>query len=58
MTVKVADTAFGTTADIDGKIFHTSESGGYNLIFSYIGYYTDTSYILVEDKNVEKGHIS
>lgn len=54
VTVKVADTAFGTTADIDGKYFIRLSPGGYNLIFSYIGYYTDTSYILVEDKNVER----
>ena len=54
VTVKVADTAFGTTAGKDGKYFIRLNLGSYKLIFSYIGYFTDTSYIYVEDKNMER----
>ncbi|HAY33985.1 MAG TPA: DUF5686 family protein [Ignavibacteria bacterium] len=54
VTVKIADTAFGTTADRDGKYFIKLKPGGYKLIFSYIGYFTDTAYILIEDKDVSR----
>lgn len=54
VTVKVADTAFGTTADEDGKYFIRLNPGGYKLIFSYIGYFTDTVTVYIEDKDVER----
>ena len=54
VTVKVADTSFGTTADKDGKYFIRLNPGNYYLIFSYIGYLTDSSYITVENKNIER----
>ncbi|MBS1517083.1 MAG: carboxypeptidase-like regulatory domain-containing protein [Bacteroidetes bacterium] len=54
VTVKVADTAFGTTADRNGKFFIRLKPGGHNLIFSYIGYFSDTSYVLVEDKDITR----
>lgn len=54
VTVKVADTAFGTTADKNGKYFIRLNPGSYKLVFSYIGYFTDTSYVYIEDKNIER----
>ncbi|MBK9331566.1 MAG: carboxypeptidase-like regulatory domain-containing protein [Ignavibacteria bacterium] len=54
VTVKIADTAFGTTADREGKYFIKLKPGGYKLIFSYIGYFTDTAYILIEDKDISR----
>ncbi len=54
VTVKVADTSYGTTADKYGKYFIRLKPGGNKLIFSYIGYKSDTSYFYVEDKNIER----
>lgn len=54
VTVKVADTAFGTTADEDGKYFIRLNPGGYKLVFSYIGYFTDTVSVYIEDKDIER----
>ncbi|MDQ3020448.1 MAG: DUF5686 and carboxypeptidase regulatory-like domain-containing protein [Bacteroidota bacterium] len=52
VTIKVADTTLGTTADKDGKYFIRLKPGGNKLIFSYIGYKTDTSNVYIEDKNI------
>ncbi len=54
VTVKVADTSYGTTADQGGKFFIRLKPGGSKLIFSYIGYYTDTSYFYLEDKDAQR----
>jgi Family of unknown function (DUF5686)/CarboxypepD_reg-like domain len=54
VTVKVADTSLGTTADKDGKYFIRLKPGGNKLIFSFIGYNTDTSSIYIENKNIER----
>ena len=54
VTVKVADTALGTTADKDGKYFIRLNPGGHKLIFSYIGYFTDTAYVYLEEEKVER----
>jgi len=54
VTVKVADTSYGTTADNGGKYFVRLKPGGYKLVFSYIGYHTDTSYIYIENKSIER----
>jgi len=54
VTVKTADTSYGTTADNAGKYFLRLKPGGFKLIFSYIGYHTDTSYIYIENKNIER----
>lgn len=52
VTVKLADTAFGTTGAKDGKFFVRLKPGSYMLIFSYIGYFTDTSYFYLQDSNL------
>ncbi|MEO8210841.1 MAG: carboxypeptidase-like regulatory domain-containing protein, partial [bacterium] len=52
VTIKVADTTLGTTADKNGKYFIRMKPGGNKLIFSYIGYKTDTSNVYIEDKNI------
>lgn len=54
VTIKVADTSYGTTSDKDGKYFIRMKPGGNKLIFSYIGYFTDTSYLYIENKNIER----
>ncbi|MEO8664619.1 MAG: DUF5686 family protein, partial [Ignavibacteria bacterium] len=54
VTVKIADTSYGTTADKDGKYFIRLKKGGGKLIFSYIGYKTDTSSFYIEDKDIER----
>ncbi|MBK8981768.1 MAG: carboxypeptidase-like regulatory domain-containing protein [Ignavibacteria bacterium] len=54
VTVKIADTTFGTTADRDGKYFIRLKPGAYNLVFSYIGYFSDTAFILIEDKDISR----
>lgn len=54
VTVKVADSTYGTTSEKDGKYFIRLKPGGYKLIFSYIGYYTDTSHVYIENSDVER----
>ena len=54
VTVKLADTTYGTTSEKNGEYFIRLKTGEYNLIFSYIGYFTDTTYILVEDKDISR----
>lgn len=54
VTVKIADTTYGTTADKNGKFFIPLKPGGYTLIFSYIGYKTDSSHFYVENKNLDR----
>lgn len=52
VTVKVADTSYGTTADKDGKYLIRLSPGGHKLIFSYIGYFTDTTDVYVENEKI------
>ncbi len=54
VTVKVADTSYGTTADKNGKYLIRLNPGGHKLIFSYIGYFTDTSNVYVENEKIER----
>lgn len=54
VTVKVADTSYGTTADKNGKYLIRLNPGGHKLIFSYIGYFTDTSDVYVENEKIER----
>ncbi len=54
VTVKVADTTYGTMADKHGKFFIRLSSGANRLIFSCIGYNSDTIFYYVEDKNIER----
>lgn len=54
VTIKVADTSYGTTADKDGKYFIRLKPGGNKLVFSFIGYFTDTVHVYIEDKSIER----
>lgn len=54
VTVKVADTTYGTTADQDGKYFIRLKKGACELIFSYIGYKTESVNFYIEDKNITR----
>lgn len=54
VTIKVADTSYGTTADKDGKFFIRLKKGGATLIFSYIGYRSDSSSFYIEDKDIQR----
>ncbi len=54
VTVKVCDTTNGTTADKDGKFFIKLQKGGNRLVFSYIGYLTDTTFFYIEDKDIKR----
>jgi len=53
-TVKLADTAYGTTADQNGEYILRLGKGYYKAIFSYIGYFSDTASIFIEEKNEER----
>lgn len=54
VTVKVADTTYGTTADQDGKYFIRMKKGACELRFSYIGYKTESVNFYIEDKNITR----
>lgn len=54
VTVKVADSSYGTTADKNGEYFLKLRPGSYKIIFSIIGYFSDTSNIFIETENVER----
>jgi hypothetical protein len=54
VTVKVADTTYGTTGSNNGEYVLRLKNGEYKIIFSYIGYFTDTSDVFVESGDVEK----
>lgn len=54
VNVKVADTSFGTTADRDGSYFIKLSPGAHKLIFSFIGYFTDTADVFIQDTDVER----
>jgi hypothetical protein len=56
VTVKVADTTYGTTGSNSGEYVLRLKNGEYKIIFSYIGYFTDTSDVLVESGDVEKNN--
>lgn len=54
VTVKVADTSYGTTADKDGNYFIRLQPGAHKLIFSYIGYFTDTNDVFIENADIHR----
>lgn len=54
VTIKVADTTIGTTSGKDGRFFIRLKPGSVKLIFSYIGYHTDTSYFYITDEDTER----
>jgi hypothetical protein len=53
-TVKITDTSFGTTADQNGEYIIKLAKGYYKAVFSYIGYFSDTANIFIEDRDVER----
>ncbi len=53
-TVKILDTAYGTTSDQNGEYIIKLKSGYYRAVYSYIGYFSDTANIYIEDKNEER----
>ena len=52
VTVQVADSNYGTTGEKDGTYFIRLKNGPAKLVFSYIGYKTDTTYLYIEDSSV------
>ncbi len=54
VTVKVADTTYGTTADKNGEYFLKLSPGAHKIIFSLIGYFSDTANIFIEIENIER----
>ena len=54
VTVKVADTSYGTAADRDGSYFIKLSPGAHKLIFSFIGYFTDTANVFIQDADVDR----
>ncbi len=53
-TVKIIDTAFGTTADQKGEYIIKLGKGYYKAVYTYIGYFSDTANIFIDDKDVER----
>jgi hypothetical protein len=54
VTVRVADKSNCTTSDGDGNYFIRLNPGRHKLVFSYIGYCTDTVYVNIEDENIKR----
>lgn len=54
VTVKVADTSYGTTADQNGSYFIKLSQGPHKIIFSLIGYFSDTATVFIENEDVER----
>lgn len=53
-TVKIIDTTYGTTSDQNGEYIIKLKSGYYRAVYTYIGYFSDTANIYIEDKDVER----
>lgn len=53
-TIKVADSTYGTISDKDGNYFITLGQGKYTIIYSYIGYKTETEEIEIYNEDVKK----
>jgi hypothetical protein len=54
VTIKEAGTNYGTTSDADGKYFIRLNPGAAKIIFSYIGYFSDTINVFIEDSDIER----
>jgi len=50
-SMKIVETGSGTTADGNGEFILNVKDGSYNVVTSYIGYYTDTSSFYVTGEN-------
>ena len=53
-TIKIADSSYGTTADKNGEYFLRLSNGFYKVVFSHIGYFTDTIDVMIEDEDSER----
>lgn len=53
-TVKIIDTSYGTTSDQNGEYIIKLKSGYYKAVFTYIGYFSDTASIYIENQDVER----
>lgn len=54
VTVKMADSTYGTTADRYGSYFLQLHPGSNTLIFSLIGYYSDTVNVFIENSDITR----
>jgi len=54
VTVKISDTTYGTTADKNGNYILKLDNGSYKVIFSMVGYFTDTQAVFIEEGNIER----
>ncbi|MFI5145097.1 MAG: DUF5686 family protein [Ignavibacteria bacterium] len=52
--VKVADTTYGTAADSKGNFILKLKAGSWKLITSYLGYFSDSIDVIVEDSDIER----
>ena len=53
-TIKIADSTYGTTSDNNGEYILKLGKGYHKLICSYIGYFTDTASIFIDEKNIQR----
>lgn len=51
-SMKVLENSSGTTADANGEFILFVKDGSYNVVTSYIGYFTDTSSFYVTGENI------
>ncbi len=54
VNIKVADTTYGTISDKDGNYFIALSPGKYKIIYSYIGYKTETEDIEIYNDDIKK----
>ncbi len=52
--IKVVDTTYGTAADKKGDYILKLKKGSWKLISSYLGYFSDTLDVVIEDNNIER----
>jgi len=54
VTIKVSDTTYGTTADKNGIYILKADKGSYKIIFSMVGYFTDTQAVYIDSSDAER----
>jgi len=53
-SMKIIETGSGTTADGNGEFILNVKDGSYNVVTSYIGYFTDTSSFYISGENTSR----
>ena len=53
-SMKVLGTGTGTTSDANGEFILNVKDGSCNVVTSYIGYFSDTSYFFISGDNTER----